>query len=122
MSTAQVSNGSTSHSASIAEPAPAFPSFYRRKPLPDAVPSTTDDGVNEHGSHSLLSGRAPPSLQAPSATREKNLASIVVGETERVAYAPMPEHRRLGYFSVSSLIINKMIGMSHLTDLLKLKS
>jgi hypothetical protein len=42
--------------------------------------------------------------------REKTLAAADVGELERVVYAPMPEHKRLGYISVASLIINKMIG------------
>lgn len=28
----------------------------------------------------------------------------------KVQYAPMPEHRKLGYFSTSALIVSKMIG------------
>jgi hypothetical protein len=58
----------------------------------------------------MFSGRGATSVQAPSAVREKTLAAADVGELERVVYAPMPEHKRLGYISVASLIINKMIG------------
>ncbi len=86
-------------------PPPAFPAFYRRK-KEEPPPSDLEDGAR-----SEFSGRGAASVQAPSAVREKTLAAVDDGELERVVYAPMPEHRRLGYFSVASLIINKMIGM-----------
>jgi hypothetical protein len=62
----------------------AFPSFYRR----DRKSDTSSLG-SERG--------------APSAVETNN------GE-DRVEYPPMPEKKKLGYFSTSALIISKMIG------------
>lgn len=82
----------------------AFPAFYFREKKEPLV------GNLEDGDRSIFSGGATASFQAPSAVRERTLAVTDEGVVERVAYAPMPEKKRLGYISVASLIINKMIG------------
>src|SRR5438034_8935953 len=99
MSTSDPSSLSPSRNLSVRPPSQgAFPAVYRR---PKAEPPASDI---EDGGRSVLSGGGTASVQAPSAVREKVLAATDVGELERVVYAPMREHKKLGYISVASLI------------------
>lgn len=72
---------------------PAFPTFYRRDALL-RTPTSTDP------------------IRKPSEDSSKSLG----GDTEhdvtsdRVEYAPVPEKKKLGYFSTAALIVSKMIG------------
>lgn len=61
----------------------AFPAFYRR----DQTPATSSSG-----------------------SERKGLSGSRGGDEDRVEYPPMPEKKKLGYFSTSSLIVSKMIG------------
>jgi hypothetical protein len=73
----------------------AFPSYYRREDPGDLF----DGGGGGGGSRKAeLQLRSPPRL-----TDED------VGD-DRVEYVPMPEQKKLGYFSTAALIISKMIG------------
>src|SRR5438874_1882721 len=98
MTSTDPSTGSPSRNLSLHPPSQgAFPPFYRR---PKADPPASDI---EDGGRSVLSGGGTASVQAPSAVREKVLATADVGQLDQVVYAPMPEHRKLGYISVASL-------------------
>lgn len=77
---------------------PAFPTVYRREkenPGVGVQRSEYDDGTVSFMDASVTE-------PMPSGRKEM---------TDRLA--PMPENRRLGYFSVAALIINKMIGTRH---------
>jgi hypothetical protein len=69
----------------------AFPAYYRRED-PDAF------GGGGGGAKVAAELRSPPRL-----TDED------VGD-DRVEYVPMPEQKKLGYFSTAALIVSKMIG------------
>ena len=86
-------------------PQDAFPAVYRREKWESPLSDVEDGGP------SVLSGGPSVSVQATSAARETALAATTnVEDLERLVYVPMPENRKLGYISVASLIINKMIG------------
>jgi hypothetical protein len=73
--------------------AEAFPAYYRRDNVRGASLSGEFDRRKD-----LVELRSPPRL-----TDED------VGD-DRVEYVPMPEQKKLGYFSTAALIISKMIG------------
>lgn len=54
------------------------------------------------------------SITSSSQSEQKNLPELGHGgirdDDDRVEYPPMPEKKKLGYFSTSALIISKMIG------------
>lgn len=67
----------------------AFPSFYRRENI---------HGASTSGEYDRRKVRSPP-----------RLADEDLGD-DRVEYVPMPEEKKLGYFSTAALIVSKMIG------------
>jgi len=73
--------------------AEAFPPFYQRQNARGASTSGEFDRRKD-----MVELRCPPRL-----TDED------VGD-DRVEYAPMPEQKKLGYFSTAALIVSKMIG------------
>jgi hypothetical protein len=73
----------------------AFPAFYRRENAPGS--SSTSKEYDARKSSTELR------IQA------LRIQDDDVGN-DRVQYAPMPESRKLGYFSTAALIVSKMIG------------
>ena len=76
--------------ATTADGDQAFPNFYRRDP-PASGPSISDEYDRGKVSSSPRVGE-------------------VVVDDDRVEYRPMPEEKKLGYFSTAALIVSKMIG------------
>jgi hypothetical protein len=76
--------------------AEAFPTFYQRNN------NGNNRGTSTSGEFDRRKG--PIELRQPPRLTDEDLGD------DRVEYVPMPERKKLGYFSTAALIVSKMIG------------